>query len=213
VAAGSIEHLDGPDVVDESGDVAHKGYTLAFVEFDDFGEFFHPCQLVEMQEAIRSAKEKQGKVAVLVFVHGWKNNASDRSGNVWGFRNQLREYARNTSALPPNVPLIGIYIGWRGAVVRTLKDFSYWDRRDTATHIAGAHMSETLMSIIHETKGQNGDQSTLIMVGHSFGGLLLEHAITQSLVSMMLAQFDPKVTEPVDFQPRQWNLWVTGGVQ
>jgi hypothetical protein len=47
-------------------------------------------------------------------------------------------------------------------------------------------MSETLLDIIDETKGPHyQDPSLCILVGHSFGGLLLEHALTQTLINVL----------------------------
>ena len=52
---------------------------------------------------------------VLTFVHGWKNNAAPDNGNVAGFEVALQDiYAR----LQRNRPVIGIYIGWRGNLIR-----------------------------------------------------------------------------------------------
>ena len=175
-------------------DLGKKGYTLGFVEFDDFGEFFSRCQLSNALAAIDAAKaaaipDADGKktIVAIVFVHGWKNNASDKTGNVWGFRDSLKDIVANVA--PPGSPVVGIYIGWRGAVIDApvLKEFTFYDRRDTATHVSGAQVTETLVSVMRQVKGADfsGD-SRCVLVGHSFGGYLLEHAITQSLVNMVL---------------------------
>src|SRR5690242_10972242 len=101
----SVLHEGGPN----------EGYTLSFVEFDDFGEFFSRCQLDNALQAIAEAKAaarpdpRSGKrgALVVIFVHGWKNNASDKTGNVWGFRESLRDLAKVT---PEGWPVVGVYI-------------------------------------------------------------------------------------------------------
>src|SRR5437899_10046317 len=98
---------------------------------------------------IQTAKEDSpAKNAIVVtFIHGWKNNASDGSGNVWGFRDVLKDLSEKY----PTLRVVGVYIGWRGAVtgVPIIKEFSFYDRRNAAIRIPGAHLTETLQQIMH----------------------------------------------------------------
>ena len=153
-------------------------YTLSFVEFDDMGELWDPGELKKTIQTIRDARNQAP--LVVLFVHGWKNNASDKSGNVSGFRCELgsiaARYHRN---------VIGIYFGWRGDItsVQFFKNFTFRNRMNAATRIPGAHMTDAIVSIMRETKeNDRGGDATLILVGHSFGGLVLERAVTQALV-------------------------------
>jgi hypothetical protein len=158
-------------------------YTLAFIEFDDMGEFWDRTQMNEALKTIKETKEKTGQVIVVTFVHGWKNNASDQSGNVWGFRDELKDIAK----LYNPVPVIGIYIGWRGAAtdVAFLKNLTFYNRRNAAIRIPGASMTEALHQIIRTTKEPPHDDSVCVLIGHSFGGMVLERALTQSMVSLI----------------------------
>jgi hypothetical protein len=164
-------------------------YRLAFVEFDDRGEMFARGQLQQVVREIREVKRKAGQAGtnavVAVFVHGWKNNASEKSGNVWGFRRMLALLAQQYR----NSPVLGVYIGWRGAVVSApvLKEFTFWDRRNKSQNLPNAHMAETLLSIMREAKGPEFTDKTISMfVGHSFGGGLLEAALTQSIQGLIV---------------------------
>jgi hypothetical protein len=157
-------------------------YTLSFVEFDDMGELWDAGELNEAIHAIQA--ESANSPLVVMFVHGWKNDASDKSGNVWGFRCELAAIANRY-----NRTVIGIYLGWRGAVtdVTLFKDFTFWNRITAATRIPGAHMTDVIMRIMQETKGSDGSRdATLIAIGHSFGGLVLERAVTQALVERIV---------------------------
>ena len=167
-------------------------YTLAFIEFDDMGEFWDRKQMRDALEAIVETKKENGPVIVVTFVHGWKNNASDKSGNVWGFRDELKEIAKRYNP----VPVIGVYIGWRGAAtnVSFLKNLTFYNRRNAAIRIPGASMTEALHQIIRTTKAplpdrvdpkKEQDPSMCVLVGHSFGGMVLERALTQSMVSLI----------------------------
>jgi hypothetical protein len=68
-----------------------------------------------------------------------------------------------------------------------VKELTYWNRRDTATYIPGSNMSEALLRVARATKGPdyNGD-SKLVVVRHSFGGLVLERTISQYLTRRLV---------------------------
>ena len=171
----------------------YEAYSLAFIEFDDIGEFWNRTQPAAALAEIRKWKAT-GDVVVVIFIHGWKNNASERSGNVWGFRTQLQEIAAQVRGRR----VIGVYFGWRGAVTNLgpLDNLTFYNRRNTAIRIPGAHMTEALNAVMAEAKRGNGSgkHSLCIVVGHSFGGLVLERALTQYMVGKVLE------LHPVDSQ-------------
>lgn len=165
-------------------------YDLAFVEFDDRGEMFDRTQLdraVQEIRRVKSAAVAGVRPVVALFVHGWKNNASESSGNVWGFRQLL---AGLKLQYGDEVPVLGIYIGWRGAVVSApiLKEFTFFDRHGKSQNLPNAHMVEALLKIMQAAKGAEfEDDSTIsVLIGHSFGGAVLESALTEALMGMVL---------------------------
>lgn len=172
-----------------------SAYHLSFIEFDDRGEFFERGQLEQALQTIRQVKEEASAeypLAVVLFVHGWKNNASDRSPNVAGFKKMLTCLGGQFNPIgsrPDQTRVVGVYIGWRGAVVSAplLKELTFWDRRDESRNLPGAQLVETLLSIMKTSKGERytGDGIT-ILIGHSFGGGLLETALTQTLENVVL---------------------------
>ena len=86
----------------------HANFSLAFIEFDDMGEFWERPQLEKAVDELVSARQRgPNQALVVVFIHGWKNNASDDSGNVWGFREELKEMVDAY----PDMPVVGVYIG------------------------------------------------------------------------------------------------------
>jgi hypothetical protein len=219
----------------DPSDPKHRSnYYLGFVEVDEFGEMFNRNQLVHALNLIRTAKENSQtkvrsadgtvssthNVIVVTFIHGWKNNASDSSGNVWGFRDALGDIAKTLSdafedrrkagnTLPGEEPepVVGIYIGWRGAVTNLglVKEFTFFNRRDAAARIPGSDLTEMLSEIAHWTKAcipsaetpeqcalnnpeVPGTGSLSVIVGHSFGGLVLERTLTQAVAAQLLSQ-------------------------
>lgn len=158
---------------------------LAFIEFDDMGQAFNLGQIAAAEQTIQDSKKKHKQVVTLLFIHGWKNNASDDSNNVPAFRRFLQQFQPQLTELGPDIALVGVYFAWRGNVtnVPVAQDLTYWNRRDTATYIPGSNMSEALLRVARAAKGADySDKSSkLIVVGHSFGGLVLERTVTQYL--------------------------------
>jgi hypothetical protein len=158
---------------------ASSPICLAFIEVDDMGELWDKGELDTALGVIRRANTNpQADPVVLTFVHGWKNNAAPDNGNVAGFQAALQDlYAR----LHRTRPIIGIYIGWRGNLIRdswpVAQQFSYFNREATATRIPSASLSSALTEIAMRTHEDN--HALAIFIGHSFGGLLLERALSE----------------------------------
>ena len=195
--AAEVETKSPVPAEDPPGQETRPKYSLAFVEFDDVGEMFteqgskRAPESTELGQTLQEIRRINSMIVpnhpdtypvFIVFTHGWKNNASESSGNVWGFRSELQTLARE---LMPR-PVMGIYFGWRGAVtnIPVVKEFSFWNRKDAATRIPGAHLTEALRRITMEAK--SNANAKCIVVGHSFGGLVTERTITQAYVESIL---------------------------
>ena len=169
-------------------------YQLAFIEFDDRGEMFDRRQLDAAVQTILAARKNApaGTTPIVaLFVHGWKNNASDESGNVWGFRQSLAAIALQAKQPgQPFPPVVGVYIGWRGAVVSApiLKEFTFFDRHGKSQNLPGPHLSEALIRVMEATKRRSVNDASAIsvLVGHSFGGAVLETALSETLAQTVL---------------------------
>jgi hypothetical protein len=153
---------------------------LAFVEVDDMGELWDKGELDTALAVIRRANAgAHGDPVVITFVHGWKNNAAPDNANVAGFEVALQDiYAR----LQRKRPVIGIYIGWRGNLIRpswpVAQQMSYYNREAAATRIPSASLSSALTQVAMRT--HENPRALAIFIGHSFGGLLLERAVSQA---------------------------------
>jgi hypothetical protein len=190
----------------QTGNLAGK-YSLAFIEFNDKGQMFEPAQLDRtLAEVHRARTARAGaKPMIVLFVHGWKNNASEDSGNVWGFRQVLAGLALNASLSAPTEEVVGIYVGWRGATITApvLKEFTVFDRHHAARHVPVPVMSGALQRLMEAAKESaiSPSPATMVMIGHSFGGAVLEIAVAPPLtraVREARAAHAKTVTWPAD---------------
>jgi pimeloyl-ACP methyl ester carboxylesterase len=160
-----------------------------YIEFDARGSMYRdrvgtPTQLNAAVDLIKAVKQSSSgspqRIAVYVFVHGWKNNASEDAGNVWGFRRFLSDVAAQS-----DIPIIGVYMGWPGASLKNDQFLSFWNREPIADNVGqSSDFRNALRSVLQAAKGDSYDspeRSIAVVIGHSFGGIVLEHAATDLL--------------------------------
>lgn len=184
---------------------------LAIIEFDDHGEFWEPVQLDDTLDLLHERSTPEQPALVVVFVHGWKNNASprnERRGNLRGFsqilvnlaEDQIRrcgeaeemvdEERRKALESFCGRPVVGVYMAWRGKTFVTPvgKSLSYFNRRAAAERVARVSFSHAIHRLVNHAKGNKADdrgnpESVVVVVGHSLGGLILENTLLRSLTA------------------------------
>jgi hypothetical protein len=94
-------------------------------------------------------------------------------------------------------PVVGIYIGWRGDTIShyfaVSRQFTYFDREATAYRVGGTSLTFVLSqisalahpAITPDNPHPKLDEPFLLMMGHSFGGLVLEKALQQALTERL----------------------------
>jgi hypothetical protein len=173
---------------------ATPDYKLGFVEFDDQGWFWDINQLKAVEQMIRTeagigqTNIAQG-IVIVVFAHGWKNNAATNNGNVEMFRKTLDQLGAAEMVQTNHAPrkVVGVYAAWRGlsATLEPFKELSFWTRKSTAYKVGGyGAMTELLVDLESLQQAGNVSLATnappteLIIVGHSFGGAAVYSAIS-----------------------------------
>jgi hypothetical protein len=170
--------------------VLHRdGYDLAFVEFDDQGELWAFAQVLAAERLIRDQGAGDHGIILNVFVHGWQHNAAPDDKNVAGFESllaQISDLEKNRGGDTPR-RTVGVYIGWRGKTTpsRLLAPLTFFSRFRTAKKVAGTAITETIFRLL--LAGRTNPSSTTVVVGHSFGGLILESALAQAFVGALSA--------------------------
>ena len=168
-------------------------YSLAFIEFDDQGELWDPTQVSRAVEVIEQLNRREEGCIVVTYVHGWQHNASEKSeqkegGNVNDFKEFLSLVAKATAAqeVGSDRPVVGVYLGWRGksGSIPGLNALTFYERSGAARRIAGTSSTEVIYRLVSATKAH--PSSKILLMGHSFGGQILERAVTQALVGELL---------------------------
>ena len=180
-------------------------YTLAFLEFDDQGEMWSPAQLRAVLQQIEKANEHPEGASVVLFIHGWHHNASPRDeqenkGNIRGFKALLEDAVRDSRrrGVDSSRPTIGIYFGWRGEASRwpILKSLSFYGRGRAAKRVANVSATEAIVQVL--TSAKENPKTKAVLIGHSFGGRILEKALAQVLAGGALGAQRQEVRFPAD---------------
>ncbi len=166
-----------------------RTYRISFIEFDEKGDFWDRRQLGRANNKIRDTKKP---VLLVIYIHGWHHNANDRKpggknpGDVETFRCLLSELA--VSASTTGFQVHGVYLGWRGRLISGPLDYlTFLSRKAAATRVAGTPVTETIFELIRQARRENSG-SKCVVIGHSFGALVLEKAMAQALTGGVLAQ-------------------------
>lgn len=174
--------------LDNVEEVAGKS-AIAFVELDDQGEFWDPRQLQHATQMIDRANGHPNGAIVVLFIHGWNHNAKPGDKNIAGFRRILAEISSREAVGGRDArPVVGVFVGWRGdATARPglLMPFSFFNRRSAALRVSGPSSTELVYEV--STTAKENPRTKVILMGHSFGGLVLERAVTQAMIGSVIA--------------------------
>jgi hypothetical protein len=185
-----------------------KSFSMGFVEFDDQGEMFDPQQLEQILVYIQAHRKNLVLITYIngwqnnASIDGSNEiltdpkalaalNTFDQSpkGDVQKFKQFLALVANTKCVKDAGKHVMGVYLGWRGELFKPepLHTGFYPSRHNAATRMGDASdMGMALMAIQEAARGRHitrdpvldTDPITVVM-GHSFGGKILEQAISQ----------------------------------
>ena len=190
---GRLQLIDDDGLTDRSlisnvclGGDERKRMSLAVIEFDDEGSHWDSAQLTTAKEEVRritnhmvtNASKKTGieraGVFLVVYVHGWKHNASETREALSRFRWFVSELAKHDDlCVKPDKRFVadrsrenygsecevrphvfGVYVSWRGDAlgdtlsrVPGLEALTFWNRNVAARRVASSAMTETLLGL------------------------------------------------------------------
>lgn len=185
-------------------------YDLKIVQLDDYGSFWD----VGVARAALADVETQSlsmttSTYVVVFIHGWHNNAAPDNENLHQFNTWLanlsdefskpeRRAVRAELTGSPDFKLIGIYIAWRGRSLPSYLDYTtMWWRKTAAERVGNGDASEFLERLqrIYLRANAYGRYAQapehtpftgLFTIGHSFGGQVLLNAVARPIEEQMV---------------------------
>jgi hypothetical protein len=194
---------------------------LFFVEFDDQGllypsdgrEFGRASRHIDALMAGLESLAKMGGLSIVVYVHGWKHNAQAADPDVERFRQLLADACLIEQAKAKEGGkqhrVVGVYVSWRGKSIDLPEPWistSFWDRKNTAEHVAQGESRALFARLRAFQTAQNSVTSIgvpvrtaaeaakltfpekkvlLILLGHSFGGLIIYNSVAQSLINSL----------------------------
>jgi len=171
-------------------------YTLSIVEFDDQGRCYDRNQ---MQALARKLAELSASDAViLVFVHGWKHDGRSDDDNLTRFLEVVERIAREEKATRARAPVLAIFVAWRGLSLYGfgIENLTFWGRKQAGLLVAMGAPRELFGRVrrFREARLQAGGAPLVVMVGHSFGGMIVYAALAQSLIEA--AAMDSNIVVP-----------------
>ncbi len=161
------------------------------------------------------AEQEKAQPITLVFVHGWHHNANPEDESLMSFQEKVfslqqaadQSFAKcahptagercDTTFAKRKVRFIGVYLGWRARTLKSPRQplwadpdmFAFFGRETTAMRTALVSMSETFLRLRAASESPAGAgiyASRFLIIGHSFGGLIVERIIAQMLTEAVV---------------------------
>jgi pimeloyl-ACP methyl ester carboxylesterase len=154
-------------------------YKLAFIEFGDQGSALDTSQRKAALEVIHDAK----RPLLFVYIHGWQNDAN--SADVCKFEHFIDTVSRFPEITGRKLDVIGVYVAWRGLDITlpVAKFLTFWSRKSTGYTIASQNgILATVSELALAARSPDKSYHHCVLLGHSFGGLVLENTISHSIL-------------------------------
>jgi len=167
---------------------------LCAIEFDEQGDLWNARQYSSAKNYLRTGK----RPLLVVFIHGWHNNAHPENGNLQSFNQLLKQLSKRADFR--DMEVTGVYIGWRGLAIERqwdktgigwlARNMTFYSRKADTDLVAGIPLTNTLYSLARDAHARDG---RVIFIGHSFGGRVLEKAIAQAIVGQRAGESESTV--------------------
>lgn len=197
------DFTDNPDYMDDwNHDIdLHNNTKPIIVRYSESGELVSRC---DYNRALRAVAKNEDKL-VVVYIHGWNNDSGSTHSVTYNdpyapliqanggdlenfsfFLNRLRKEEMQGE----NRAVVGIFISWKGDT--PAKYINYFSRKRGADILGrSAHVPRMLGAIenIKLKREADGQDMTLIYMGHSFGASILYSSIAPQLMAETQAQY------------------------
>lgn len=163
--------------------VPKAGFELAFVEFGEQGSYQDPTQLQNAVDLIK----RTPRPLVITYVHGWHHGAG--SADVGKFSDWLAEISQTQLIRDSGFHVIGLYFGWRGeaTTVPIVRYLTFFSRKAAAERLASNFDCYDAIAAVSQAarESHRSDRQYTVLIGHSFGGLVVERAVAHAINAEM----------------------------
>ncbi|MBV9999809.1 MAG: hypothetical protein JO015_11945 [Verrucomicrobia bacterium] len=155
-----------------------RHYKLAAIEFGELGSYADASQ-GELNNTIQLLKSTERPLLV-VYIHGWLNNAT--SGDVGNFKGFLSRLSQSRQVKIHRYNVFGVYFAWPGKTLEIpyLDYLTFWNRKQAAERIASNGDCLDAIEKLSQT-ARLRENNYVFLIGHSFGGLILERTVEHTL--------------------------------
>lgn len=174
-----------------------NGYKVAFIEFGEQGSYLD-ISGSQLRNAL-SLIDNTPKPLVITYVHGWQNNVE--SADVDKFESLLARLDKAPAIRGAGFHVVGVFLGWRGKItsVPVVKEFSFWNRKATAERLASNYdCYDAIASISEEARKHGTGNQYTVLLGHSFGGLIVERSVAHAINAEIHGHADSSRSMPAD---------------
>jgi hypothetical protein len=153
-------------------------YKLSAIEFGELGSYADPSK-GELNNTIQLLKNTERPLLV-VYIHGWLNNAT--SGDVGNFKGFLSRLSQSNQVRIHHYNVFGVYFAWPGKSldIPYLQYLTFWNRKQAAERIASNGDCLDAIEELSQTARVH-ESNYVFLIGHSFGGLILERTVEHTL--------------------------------
>lgn len=185
--------------------------NLRVIEFDEQGDLWTKHHQLRSAIEMLQKTAPQKPPLLIVFIHGWHNIANpfgdepclptknwlsphyrkNSSFDFWMFNKLLKDLEEKKydgKKVSDRRTVCGVFVGWRGLSQSHLFDatlagwawryLGFYSRKAAADRIAEGPLVTVLKELAARTRARDGN---VVFIGHSFGGRILERAISQML--------------------------------
>ena len=175
-----------------------QGPVVMTVRLTDDGQFVNRCESTDAfyelnwnhpQSDVASENVAVDPTAdpnlpkfVVIYVHGWKNDERQDSGDYKDFKELIGKLADD-----PNYKgkkhVTGIYVSWDATFYPIIENLTFWSRMRAADRIAqSATLTKFITGVESILSRDNNKQNQLVVIGHSFGARMVFSATIQNLL-------------------------------
>lgn len=164
--------------------------TPFFKSWLEYGEDGRPLDVMQKKAILRridAISERGEDLLVVVYVHGWHNNADvkekDENYDSVAFDNLMAAHVgavrrfHELAGLRRTPTVLGVYVGWRGESTRVpgATVLSIRGRSEAADRLGKTGVQDDLLEISNYVYAAN-PKNKMLMIGHSLGGKVLTSA-------------------------------------